>query len=431
MVISMKKYTITNVYARLAYNCLWTPEVQAVVEVNREYTGSAISPQGQSTGSGEAKELLDGGSRLSGVGCFRAIENVNTEIRDRLVGMDATDQRAIDRALIELDGSEYKSRLGANAVVAVSCAAAAAAASAVGLPLYRYLNNNAHIMPVPMFSIIDGGHYALGYANEIQEFNIFPTGAATMSEAIEISRDVYLELGEMLAKDYTPLAKLSSNAGGYSIPCTDAGKILAYITEAIHRCGYQDKIRIGLDCAASHWYNAEKDMYQFSGKLRTREEMLDIYKGFIKEFPIVTMEDPFDENDISGFRMATESLGIQIVGDDFFVTNPKRIKKRLPEHAANALLWKYNQVGTLSEAFDAAAIARENGYAIQSSERSGESEDPILADLSVALGCGQIKSGVCIRSERTAKYNRFLQIEAELGDTAVYAGEWFKRPSMK
>lgn len=427
----MRKYIITNVYARLAYNCLWTPEVQAVVEVNHEYTGSAISPQGQSTGSEEAKELVDGGNRFSGVGCFQAIENVNTEIREKLVGMDATDQRAIDKALIELDGTEYKSRLGANAIVAVSCATAAAAANAVGLPLYRYLNNNAHIMPVPMFSIIDGGHYALGYANEIQEFNIFPTGAETLSEAIEISREVYLELGEILAKNYTPLAKLSSNAGGYSIPCKDAKEILSYITDAIQKCGHQEKIQIGLDCAASHWYNAQKKLYQFSGKLRTREEMLDIYKSFIKEFPVVTMEDPFDENDITGFKMATESLGIQIVGDDFFVTNPKRIKERLSANAANALLWKYNQVGTLSEAFDAAAIARENGYAIQSSERSGESEDPILADLSVALGCGQIKSGVCIRSERTAKYNRFLQIESELGDTAIYAGNCFRRPSMK
>ena len=427
----MKSYMITNVWARQVFNTLWTPCVEAVVEINNEYIGTAISPQGQSTGSREAKELLDGDDRLAGIGCLKAVENVNGEIRKALVGMDGTDQRKIDKALMELDGTEDKSRLGANALVAVSAATATAAANAVGLPLYRYLNNNAHILPVPMLSTIDGGHYAFGYSSEFQEFNLFPVGAETLSQALEMCRKVHFTLGDILEKEYGPLVKLVNTCGGYSISCPSARRTFDYLVEAIDRCGYTDKIMLGTDCAASHWYDAKSDRYKFEGAMHTREEMMNFYIELVRDYPIVTMEDPFDENDIEGFQMATERLGIQIVGDDFFVTNPKIIKDRIPQNAANALLWKYNQVGTLTEAFDAAEIAKANGYGVMTSERSGESEDAILSDLTVALNAGQIKTGTMIRSERVSKYNRMLKIEEELGKEAVYAGYFFRKPSMK
>ena len=427
----MSEFTITNVTARMVFNTLWTPCVEATVEVNGVYTGYAISPQGQSTGSEEACEVLDGGPRFGGVGCLKAVENVNTKIRDILIGMDATDQRKIDRALILLDGTPNKAQLGANAVVAVSAATAVAAAKAVKLPLYRYLNNNAHILPVPMLSTIDGGHYAFGYASEFQEFNLFPVGADTLSEALEMCREVHMRLGDNLETEYGPLAKLVNTAGGYSIACRSARKTLDYMVDAIEKCGYSDKIQLGLDCAASHWYDHKMDRYRFEGEMRTREDMMAYYKDLVRNYPILTMEDPFDENDTLGFQMATRDLGIQIVGDDFFVTNPSIIKKKLPDQAANALLWKYNQIGTLTEAFDAADIAAHNGYGVQASERSGESEDPILSDLVVALNAGQIKTGTLNRTERVVKYNRLLAIEAELGDEAVYAGRFFSKPCMK
>ena len=424
----MAKYQITDVHAHFVYNCLYTPAVEAVIEVNHMTMGTAICPQGQSTGSREAKELLDGGKRLGGIGCFNAIDNVNTVIRSALLGLDATNQRRIDRVLLDLDGTPDKRKIGANAIVAVSCAVARAAANAVGLPLYRYLNNNAHILPVPLLSTIDGGHYAFGFASEIQEFNIFPVGGESMAHSLEICREVYFKLGDILEKEYGPLARMASNAGGYSIACPSCRRTFDYITDAIDCCGYAEKIKLGMDCAASHWYDAENDRYLFEGEPRTREWMLEFYRNLVKDYPILTMEDPFDENDITGFKMATDSLGIQIVGDDFFVTNPMVLKERIPENAANALLWKYNQVGTLTEAFDAAEIAKCSGYGVMPSERSGESEDNILSDLSVALNAGQVKTGTLNRTERVSKYNRYLRIEEELGSDAVYAGYYFKKP---
>lgn len=428
----MKKYTITDVHARLVFNCLYTPAIETVVEVNNSYTGSAINPQGQSTGSAEAQEVLDGGRRFGGYGCDQAIKNVNTEIRDLLLGMDVTDQAEVDRRLIELDGTPNKSRLGANAIVSVSAAVARAAANAVGLPLYRYMNNNAHILPVPMLSTMDGGHYGLGAASEIQEFNLFPIGAETMREAVEICREVHFTLGDILEKDYGPMAKLASNAGGYSVPCRSCARTFDYITSAIDACGYSDVIKLGMDCASSHWYNKETKRYHFEGEERSAQEMMKYWKKLVKDYPIISMEDPFDEDDIEGFQMAAAELeGVQIVGDDFFTTNPGRLRERIPMNAGNALLWKYNQIGTITEAFYAAEIAKSNGYGIQASERSGESEDTILSDFAVALNCGQIKTGTLIRTERVSKYNRFLQIEEELGNEAVYAGTFFRKPFMK
>ncbi|MCI8649451.1 MAG: phosphopyruvate hydratase [Anaerotruncus sp.] len=427
----MSQFQITNVTARQVFNTLWTPSVEATVEVDGRYIGRAIAPQGQSTGSLEAREVLDGGSRFGGIGCLQAVSNVNTEIRAALLGMDATNQRAIDQTMIALDGTPNKNRLGANAIVAVSAAVAYAAAAAVGLPLYRYLNQYAHILPVPLLSTIDGGHYAFGYSSEFQEFNLFPTGADTLSEALEICREVHFALGDLLAAEYGPLARLVNSAGGYSIACPSAKKTFDYMLKAIEQCGYSGRILLGADCAASHWYDPEMDRYRFEGKLRTREEMLEFYQSLVQEYPVVSLEDPFDENDIEGFAMATNTLGIQIVGDDFFVTNPQVLKAKLPANAANALLWKYNQIGTLTEAFEAAAIATGSGYGVMASERSGESEDTILSDLVVALNAGQIKTGTLNRTERVAKYNRLLEIEAELGANAIYAGVNYQHPYLK
>ncbi len=428
----MRKYIITDVHARLVFNCLYTPAIETTIEVNHEYCGCAINPQGQSTGLSEAQEVLDGGKRFGGYGCDRAIQNVNTEIRDALLGLEVTNQAEIDRHLIELDGTPNKARLGANAIVSVSAAAAKAASNAVGLPLYRYLNNNAHILPVPMLSTMDGGHYGLGASSEIQEFNLFPVGANTMREAVEICREVHFALGDILEKEYGPMAKLASNAGGYSVPCRSCSRTFDYITSAIDECGYSDVIKLGMDCASSHWYDKASKLYHFEGEQRTTTEMLKFWKKLVRDYPIISMEDPFDEDDIEGFQLAAAELnGVQIVGDDFFTTNPGRLRERIPMHTGNALLWKYNQIGTVTEALYAAEIAKCNGYGIQASERSGESEDYILSDFAVALNCGQVKTGTLIRTERVSKYNRFLQIEEELGNEAVFAGIFFKKPFMK
>ena len=428
----MREFLITDVRARMVYNCNYIPSVEAVIEVNHKYTGWAISPKGQSTGSGEAREVLDGGEWLDGYGCSKAVENINTEIRSALLGLDATNQRRLDCRMIELDGTPDKSRLGGNAIVAVSAAAVKAAAAAVGLPVYRYLNNHSHILPVPMFSLMEGAHYGFGYASEIQEFNLFPIGADSEKEAIEICRKVHFKLGDILEKVYNPFVRLATAGGGYAIPEKVGAKNFDYIMDAIEQCGYVDKIKLGMDCAATHFYNKETGLYFFEGRERTPEEMLAYWKKLVTDYPILTMEDPFDEDDVDSFVKITEELPqIQIVGDDFFVTNPVRLKERIPRKAASALLWKYNQVGTITEAIDAAEVARSNGMGVQTSERSGENEDTLYSDLTVALDAGQTKTGCMFRAEHTAKYNRFLQIEAELGSNAVYAGSFFKQPYMK
>lgn len=426
----MNSFAITNVFAREIFNALWIPSVEVTVEAGGCVRASAIAPMGQSTGTDEAAEVRDGGDRFEGTGCLKAAANVEKELKPLLMGMDVTQQRVIDRAMSGLDGTGNKARLGANAIVATSAAVANAAAKAVGLPLYRYINSNARVLPVPLFSILDGGHYAFGFSSEIQEFNIFPVGAQSIAEAVALSRQVYFTLMENVSERFGPLAQCVNTAGSFSIPIRTCRETFDFLMRALEMSGVGDKFVLGMDCASSHWYDKEKKLYSFEGRLRTREEMLEYYKKLVREYPIVTMEDPFDETDVEGFVTATGELGIQIVGDDFFVTNPRIMKEKMPGGAANAVLWKYNQIGTLTEAFDAADLAYRSGYGVMTSERSGESEDFTLADLTVAINAGQLKTGVCIRSEHTAKYNRLMQIEKELGAEAVYAGIHYRNPNL-
>lgn len=422
---------ITDVRAREIFDCRWIPTVQVEIEVDGKTVGVGNAPIGKSTGSDEAFEIRDGGKRYSGKGCLTAVKNIETEIKDRLIGMDVTNQRAIDHAMMELDGTENKSRLGANAIIPVSVAAATAAAKHLGLPLYKYLNNNAHVMPVPLLDMLSGGLETDFSSIEIQEFCIFPVGAESFSEAMEIGHDVHYKLLEIMVKKYGPIASIVSLDGGFSCASMSIKENMDILVEAVEKAGYSDKVKFGFDMAATHWYDKKTKLYTLEGKKRTTDEVLEIYKDLVKNYPILTMEDPFDETDVAGFVRATQELGIQIVGDDFFVTNPKILKAKMATGAANAMLWKYNQIGTLTQAFDAAQIAFRNGYGVMVSERNGETEDSTLSDLVVALDGGQVKTGNVNRSERVAKYNRLLQIEKELGSEAVYAGEFYKNGYMK
>ena len=422
---------ITDVRAREIFDCRWIPTVQVEIEVDGKTVGVGNAPIGKSTGSDEAFEIRDGGKRYSGKGCLTAVKNIETEIKDRLIGMDVTNQRAIDHAMMELDGTENKSRLGANAIIPVSVAAATAAAKHLGLPLYKYLNNNAHVMPVPLLDMLSGGLETDFSSIEIQEFCIFPVGAESFSEAMEIGHDVHYKLLEIMVKKYGPMASIVSLDGGFSCASMSIKENMDILVEAVEKAGYSDKVKFGFDMAATYWYDKKTKLYTLEGKKRTTDEVLEIYKDLVKNYPILTMEDPFDETDVAGFVRATQELGIQIVGDDFFVTNPKILKAKMATGAANAMLWKYNQIGTLTQAFDAAQIAFRNGYGVMVSERNGETEDSTLSDLVVALDGGQVKNGNVNRSERVAKYNRLLQIEKELGSEAVYAGEFYKNGYMK
>ena len=427
----MTEYKITGVKARQVYNAIWDPTLATTVTINGRYSATCIAPKGQSTGEGEAIELRDGGIPFGGMGCSKAIESVNHEIADAIIGMDATDQRTIDRTMIELDGTDCKGRLGANAIVSTSAAVAKAAAMAVGLPLYKYLYSNARVLPVPVMSIIDGAHYAFDCGPDFQEFNLYPLGASSLYEAIRHCYDVFSVLGDMFEKEYGGLAaRLCNGAGSYCIPVRSHRKICEYLTKAIEKSGHMGEMFFGVDCAASHFYDKDTGLYTFESSKRTREELLDIYKGLIKDFPIVSIEDPFEENDLDGHILATKELGIQVVGDDLFVTNSDRLRKYIPQGACNAMVWKYNQVGTISEALDAADVARCSSYAIQTSERSGENEDSVLADLTVAIGGSQIKTGVVARCEHTVKYNRLLKIEEDLGADAIYPGKYLSCPFM-
>lgn len=426
----MNHYKITNVSAREVFNGIWVPTVEVTVEVGNGISGTSIAPTGQSTGMHEAVEVRDGGERYDGMGCKKAVANIEGELRDLLIGMDVTEQRVIDSAMNKLDGTANKGRLGANAIVATSAAVTAAAAKAVGLPVYRYVNGNAHVLPVPMMDFISGSHYAFGASSEIQEFSVLPVGADSFTEAMDISWRLYCVLRNNIVERYGALGQCVDAAGSFALPIKTCRESFDFLLKALDMSGMFDKFMFGMDCASSYWYDKEKKIYNFEGKPRTREEMMEYYRQLVKNYPIITMEDPFDETDTEGFVMATKELGIQIVGDDFFVTNPKIMREKMLYGAANALLWKYNQIGTLSEAYDAAELAARSGYGVMASERSGESEDNLLADLTVGINAGQCKCGICVRSENVAKYNRLLKIEKELGKDAVYAGHNFRNPGL-
>ena len=413
---------IMHVFAREILDSRGNPTVEAEVHLDDFSVGIAGVPSGASTGVHEAHELRDGGDRYHGKGVLEAVKHVNNEIAYKIVGFEADDQRVIDQTLIDLDGTENKSKLGANAILGVSMAVAKAAAESSNLPLYRYIGGpNAHLLPVPMMNIVNGGAHA-DSGVDVQEFMIAPIGAETFAEALRLGAEVYHSLKSVVKSK--GLSTGLGDEGGFAPSVGSTKEALDLIVEAIKKAGLEPgkDIALALDVASSEFYKDGK--YHFEGGEHTAEEMVKVYEDLISSYPIVSIEDPLQEDDWEGYTNLTAKIGdrVQIVGDDFFVTNPARLAKGIEEKAANALLVKVNQIGTLTETFDAVDLAHRAGYRTMMSHRSGETEDTTIADLAVALGCGQIKTGAPARSERVAKYNRLLRIELELGTAAVYAG---------
>ncbi|QFQ02842.1 Enolase [Corynebacterium urogenitale] len=413
---------IMQIIAREILDSRGNPTVEVEVGLDDGSIGRAAVPSGASTGVHEAHELRDGGDRYLGKGVAKAVANVIDEIDDELAGFEADDQRAIDQRMLEIDGTENKSRLGANAILGVSMAVAHAAAESAGLPLFRYVGGpNGHVLPVPMMNILNGGAHA-DSGVDVQEFMIAPIGADTFSEALRMGTEVYHSLKKVI-KD-KGLSTGLGDEGGFAPSVESTKAALDLIVEAIEAAGYKvgADVALALDVASSEFYKDGK--YHFEGGEHTAEEMAKVYEELVSAYPIVSIEDPLQEDDWEGYTKLTAALGdkVQLVGDDFFVTNPARLKEGIEKKAANALLVKVNQIGTLTETFDAVELAHRNGYRTMMSHRSGETEDVTIADLAVALNCGQIKTGAPARSERVAKYNQLLRIEQILGDAAVYAG---------
>ena len=413
---------IIELNAREILDSRGNPTVEVEVLLEDGAVGRAAVPSGASTGVHEAHELRDGEDRYLGKGVQKAVRAVLEEIEDAIIGLEAEDQRLVDKTMIELDGTDNKSRLGANAILGVSMAVAKAAAESAGLDLFRYVGGpNGHVLPVPMMNILNGGAHA-DSGVDVQEFMIAPIGAESFAEALRMGAEVYHALKAVL-KD-KGLSTGLGDEGGFA-PSVDSTKAaLDVIVDAIKKAGYEPgkDVALALDVASSEFFKDGK--YHFEGGEHTAEEMSKVYEELIDEYPIVSIEDPLQEDDWDGYTALTAAIGekVQIVGDDFFVTNPARLQEGIEKKAANALLVKVNQIGTLTETFDAVELAHRNGYRTMMSHRSGETEDTTIADLAVALNCGQIKTGAPARSERVAKYNQLLRIEQELGDGAVYAG---------
>ena len=400
-----------------------TVEVDVLLEDGSE--GRAAVPSGASTGAHEANELRDGDKgRYLGKGVLKAVDAVNGEIFDALSGMDAEDQRGIDAALIKLDGTKNKSRLGANAILGVSLAAAKAAAESNSLPLYRYVGGvNAHVLPVPMMNIINGGAHA-DNPIDIQEFMIMPVAADTVADAIRVGAEVFHTLKKSL-KDAGHSTAVGDE-GGFAPNLKSADEALTFIMRAIEKAGYRpgEDVMLALDCAASEYFKDDK--YQLAGEGKSLDSAANAkyIEDLVKRFPIVSVEDGMAEDDWAGWKILTDLLGnrCQLVGDDIFVTNTERLADGITKGVANSILVKVNQIGSLSETLDAVSMAQRAGYTAVMSHRSGETEDSTIADLAVATNCGQIKTGSLSRSDRLAKYNQLIRIEGELGDVAVYAG---------
>ncbi|WP_312980926.1 phosphopyruvate hydratase [Corynebacterium sp.] len=413
---------IMQIIAREILDSRGNPTVEVEVGLDDGSVGRAAVPSGASTGVHEAHELRDGGDRYLGKGVLEAVKNVIGEIDEALAGIEADDQRLVDQAMIELDGTPNKSRLGANAILGVSMAVAKAAAESAGLQLFRYIGGpNGHVLPVPMMNILNGGAHA-DSGVDVQEFMIAPIGAETFSEALRIGAEVYHSLKKVL-KD-KGLSTGLGDEGGFAPSVDSTRAALDVIDEAISAAGYTlgTDVALALDVAASEFY--EDGHYNFEGGKRTAEEMAKVYGELVEEYALVSIEDPLHEDDWEGWARLTAEIGdkVQLVGDDLFVTNPERLRRGIDEDVANALLVKVNQIGTLTETFDAVALAHNSGYKSMMSHRSGETEDTTIADLAVALNCGQIKTGAPARSERVAKYNQLLRIESYLEGAAVYAG---------
>ncbi|PRZ18123.1 phosphopyruvate hydratase [Nesterenkonia sandarakina] len=414
---------IVSVYGREILDSRGNPTVEVDVLLEDGSFGQAAVPSGASTGAFEAAERRDGDKdRYLGKGVTGAVGAVNDVIAAALEGQDATEQRIIDQILLDLDGTENKSSLGANAILGVSLAVAKAAADASDLPLYKYLGGpNAHLLPVPMMNILNGGSHADSNV-DIQEFMIAPIGAATFSEALRAGVEVYHSLKALLKEQ--GLATGLGDEGGFAPNLSSNRAALDLITEAIKRAGYTPgkDIALALDVAASEFY--ADGVYTFEGESRTPEQMSAYYGELVAAYPLVSIEDPLDEDDWAGWKTLTEQIGdkVQLVGDDLFVTNPERLAKGIAADTANSLLVKVNQIGSLTETLDAVALAQRSRYTTMISHRSGETEDTTIADIAVATNSGQIKTGAPARSERVAKYNQLLRIEEELGDAARYAG---------
>jgi enolase len=424
-------FTIVLVRGRWVLDSRGNPTVEADVATAGGGWGTAAVPAGASKGAHEALELRDGGKRFQGKGVEKAVANVNEVIAKRVVGMDARDQAGVDRAMIELDGTPNKSRLGANAILAVSLATAKAAASTYGMPLFEYLGGKlARVLPTPLMNVINGGKHA-GNELSIQEFMIVPVGADRFSEALRVACEVYYSLREVLLSRYGKSAVNVGDEGGFAPPMRESREALNALVEAIKRAGYEpgSDVALAIDAAASNFHSGGR--YRIDGRELARDELIDYYLELVSEYPIVSVEDPLEEEDFEGFRTVTEKLRarrVQVVGDDIFVTNVKRLAKGIELGAASALLLKVNQIGTLTEAIEAAFMAMGSGWSVIVSHRSGETEDTTIAHLAVALNCGQIKTGAPARGERTAKYNELLRIEEYLAGEAVYLGaRAFKR----
>jgi len=419
------KHSISRIRAREVLDSRGNPTIEVEVETEGGASGAAIVPSGASTGLYEAVELRDGGSRYHGRGVLRAIESVSKAIGPRLIGVDAREQVQIDRIMIELDGTENKSRLGGNAVLGVSIACAKAAAASQGLQLYEYVSGDGPgLLPVPFFNVINGGKHA-GNRLDFQEFMVVPAGAESFREALRMGSEIYHSLKERLKEAHGRAAINVGDEGGFSPPMSRPEEALDAILWAVEEMGYGGEVSLAMDVAASSFYRAGEG-YRVAGDVLSRSELIELYRELVDAYPIVSIEDPLEEEDFEGFAEATKALPIQILGDDLFVTNAARLRKGIQMGAANALLWKVNQVGTLTEALEAADLARRSGYAMQASHRSGDTEDPFVADLAVGIGCGQMKSGAPARGERTAKYNRLLRIEERLGASARYPRGLFK-----
>jgi enolase len=408
------------VHARQILDSRGNPTVEVEVELASGATGRAAVPSGASTGVHEALELRDGGEAWGGKGVSRAVGNVNGEIAGAVRGLDPGDQRALDERLIELDGTPNKGRLGANAILGASLASAKAAAAEAGVSLFRHLGGEeARTLPVPMLNVINGGVHAQN-SIDLQEFMLVPAGAETFAEALRVGAEVFHALRALLHE--RGLATAVGDEGGFAPDLGSSEEAIEAVLEAAERAGHRNRVAIALDPAATELYRDGR--YAFEGREEDGEGMIGFLDELASRHPIVSIEDGLAEDDWGTWRALTERLGgrLQLVGDDIFVTNPERLRRGIMENVANAILIKVNQIGTLTETLDAMALAREAGYACVMSHRSGETEDTTIADLAVATGCGQIKTGAPSRSDRVAKYNQLLRIEEELGDRAVYPG---------
>ena len=426
----MKQYIeIMDVQAREILDSRGNPTVEVEVTLDDGTVGRAAVPSGASTGIYEACELRDGDkSRYLGKGVEKAVANVNGEIAEEVIGMNALDQVALDKVLIELDGTPNKSRLGANAILGVSLAAAKAAAECLGTSLYNYVGGvNAKTLPVPMMNILNGGAHATNNV-DIQEFMVMPVGAKSFREGLRMCAEVFHTLKNVLKENGTPAAGVGDE-GGYAPNLRRDEDALKVIVKAIEQAGYEpgDDFMIAIDAASSEWYNEETGCYDLpkAKKTMTRQQLVNMWKNFALKYPIISLEDGMGENDWEGWAMLTKALGgkIQLVGDDLFVTNTERLKMGIDKGVANSILIKVNQIGTLTETLDAIQMANRAGYTAVISHRSGETEDTTIADLSVALNAGQIKTGAPSRTDRVAKYNQLLRIEEELDDAAQYPGK--------